>query len=313
MSGGSIKKTSKKVTKKPVQKTGSLVSKQKKTSKILHKSTRKKKTVVGAKRIKKPSPINLKTSKTTVKKKPASKTKIAKRAGKQSRQDVKNSPLNNFSIPKARIIYEKNERSKIFLMWVGVSFFMILIIIFWLFSIKQNFADSYQIFSSPKQTISWGQMADELNQQINDFKKDLSSLHNFASSSQNIVNEDPSKQIFFSNQQAIENLKQKLENKIQASSTQKYYFSLSVDDEQQLLINIDKLKIGDSLKAVKDLLGEANFIEEIRDKRGVFVVKKLDYYIKILAKDFVNDKYDKYCSLEFDLADKLIKINKKVD
>lgn len=83
---------------------------------------------------------------------------------------------------KSELLYEewqgqeREERDKKLIMWSGVTFFMILILAVWAFNVKNSIKAS-----EPKnngQDINWVQMTEQLNQTMQEMKKNLADLKN---------------------------------------------------------------------------------------------------------------------------------------
>ena len=84
--------------------------------------------------------------------------------------------------------------------------------------------------------------------------------------------------------------------------TQKYFFQ-----------KINKIKYGDSVVRVRDILGEPSNDVKLVDKVGVFRARILTYYIKLLGKDRVNERYDRYVMFIFNINDNLTKIKSNAE
>jgi hypothetical protein len=266
-------------------------------------------------------PLILKTpSKTS--EKAIIKAKTVKKTKKQSPKPVAEKKLET-ATPKGRIVVERSEKDKQFLMWAGVSFFMILIVIFWAYSIKESIKRSNSEWQSSEKAITWSQMADELSDKILEIKNDIKTVRSFASSSVEELGSENKSSLFRTatssnkliDDDVIKNLKHDLEIKTGASEPAKdeYYFVLEDDYAEILLVNLEDLTIGDSSEQVKNILGEPNSEQELKDQRGVFIAKILSYYLKIYKENEVNENYDRYISLEFEQDDTLLKINKFLD
>jgi len=237
------------------------------------------------------------------------------------RLEIKREDIN---IKQGRVITERTESSKIFLMWSGVSFFMILIVIFWGYNTVNNIQKAQLDFQPSERSLALKQMTAELSSKMGEIKSDIESIKSFASSSIESQAGDNNRESIFqatattSNQvtdELIQNLKRNLEIKSGLSEPldSEYYFLIDTEDEKKLLAGLEVIEINDSLEDVEEALGEPSFEQELLDNRGAFVIKKLSYYIKIYQEDLVNLKYDKYISLEFDETDKLLKIDKFID
>lgn len=251
------------------------------------------------------------------------KSKVVKKIKKQAVKSVvvKKSEV---AIPKGRIIAKRTEKDKRFLMWAGVSFFMILIVIFWIYNTKESIKQSSLKWQSSEKATAWNQMADELSDKIVEMRNDIKAVRSFASSSrEQALQTEDNPTIFQSsgsstetiNDKLVKDLKHNLEIKTGISEPAEgdYFFTLESENLAVLLSALKDVKIGDDLAQVKAVLGEPNFEQELTDKRGAFVTKIITYYVKIYQKDTINKQYDRYISLEFDQNDTLLKINKFLD
>jgi len=320
MSGGAVKKTIKKkiVRKKAIEQ---------KIVKPASVKTRKK--TISRKTVKKaPQKINLKVKinkPKTAKKTKALKSETVIKKQIKRKQKVKNIIKEKTNIPQGEIITKKTERDKQFLMWAGVSFFMILIIVFWIYNLKSNIGQTNLGWQRSEKATNWSQMADELNEQITQLKNEISTVRTFASSS--LVEEKEKKRTSIfqdiststsrksADDSFIENLKHKLEETSTSTLKDKnsYYFILGEDKLGSLLFDLEKIKKGDDLDQVKEYIGEPDSEQELRDQRGAFVSKILSYYIKIYQKDKASEVYDRYINFEFDKNNLLSKIDKVLD
>jgi len=70
---------------------------------------------------------------------------------------------------------EKIERDKKLMMWAGVSFFMVLILAFWILNIKNIFKETKEARENP-QKFEWGKITDEFGQTIEQIKEGLTEL-----------------------------------------------------------------------------------------------------------------------------------------
>ncbi len=359
MSGGAIKKpvVKKSVTKKKVAKTvlkPTVVRKGKKLApkKIVKKVSKKinlKVRTVNSKTPKKSSPAKL-TKPVRLPRKAlkieypeavlaesSKKTPLAsfdktqdKSSGQAKKQKTKvKTRFKNISpkpstTPKGKIITKKTDRDKIFLMWTGVSFFMILIVIFWIYNIKENLQQARLEGERSEKAITWNKMTDELNEKMLQLKTEINVVRSFASSSQ--AQEVPTNEVspIFQKTSSssetiddslIQNLKHDLEIKtgVSAPGENDYFFMLEEEKLASLLSNLTKIKKGDDLEKVKKNIGEASKEQVLMDQRGIFVTKIFSYYIKIYQEDRANDIYDRYINLEFDKDDLLVKIDKVLD
>ncbi len=309
-----------------------------------------KKKVVSKKNIKKkPQKINLKVrtiaNTASNPKKTASVKKAAKNrvlSGKKSKAKKKKLTANvkakkekiiktgnsavNIS-EKSKIIVEKTEKDKSFLMWTGVSFFMILIIIFWVYNTAQSLKKVSSEWQLSEKAVKWSQMADNLNEEILKIKNNVNEVREFSNFSdfEKDFSETNNHSLFFQkssstndqliDSELIEDLKSSLETKLDINKPEDKDFFFIIDDKkrEELLGNLEKIKLSDNIIQVKEILKDPDTEEELVDKRGAFIAKVLNYYIKIYKKDLINKKYDQYISLEFDDNDLLIKISKFLD
>jgi hypothetical protein len=125
----------------------------------------------------------------------------------------------------------------------------------------------------------------------------------------NLVNEkyDRSVRLIFNAQNVLVEIESNLEE-----GSPKYYFEMSEKDQEKFFKNLNSIKIGDSVDKVKAFLGEPTYDQIGASKKGEFISRDFTYYIKILEKDLVNEKYDQYVELSFDAKDKLTKIESNI-
>jgi hypothetical protein len=83
--------------------------------------------------------------------------------------------------------------------------------------------------------------------------------------------------------------------------------------KEEFFKKLDLIKIGDSVQRVKTVLGEPTYDQKLVGKKGEYVVRVLKYYIKILEKDIVNEKYDKSVRLLFNEENKLTEIESNIE
>ena len=96
------------------------------------------------------------------------------------------------------------------------------------------------------------------------------------------------------------------------SNNQKYYFEMAEKAQEEFLKKLNSIKIGDSVQKVKNILGEPTYDQIGASKKGEFISRDFTYYIKILEKGLVNEKYDQYVELSFDAKNKLTKIESNI-
>lgn len=70
---------------------------------------------------------------------------------------------------------ERTGRDKKLMMWAGVSFFMILILAFWILNIKSVFKGAKEARENP-QKFEWNKITNEFDQTIEQIKKGLNEL-----------------------------------------------------------------------------------------------------------------------------------------
>jgi hypothetical protein len=111
-------------------------------------------------------------------------------------------------------------------------------------------------------------------------------------------------QIAFGNSSAGSSMKQ--------NDHEKYFFEMSETQQKIFFNKLKLLKHGDSIKTIKDTLGEPNYDQKLIGKKGEFIARELIYYIKMWKKNLVNEKYDKSVRLILNSEDKLIKIESDI-
>ncbi len=227
---------------------------------------------------------------------------------------------------RGRILVLKTEKQKRLVMWVGVSFFMILIAIYWGYSTTQSIKGSQREWEKSDSAVNWGQLSEELSAKMQEIKSSMVAVNNFASTSIDTVSPKSleSADMFIDNAASstehigsttLNDLKHELETKkgIVPARDSDYYYFLNKEDLDKLLARIQKIKIGDDIKSIREVLPEPNYSEVLQDRRGVFIANVLTFYVKIFEKDTVSEKYDRYISLEFDKDGILQKINRVVE
>ena len=100
----------------------------------------------------------------------------------------------------------------------------------------------------------------------------------------------------------------KSQSEITNNSLQQYFFEMDKNKQEEFFKKLYLVKIGDSIQIVKNILGEPTYDQKLVSKEGVFRARILKYYIKILEKGLVNEKYDKAVRLIFNAKDTLIEI-----
>jgi len=136
---------------------------------------------------------------------------IAQSAEETWREPAGYQPVEN-EAPKADI----TDQDKKMIMWSGITFFMVLIIGFWLFNIKTIFKTDSNT-ANGNQQFNWNNIKGELNQTMAEVKKNLSEIKNLQN--QTMPNTLPSGNISSSTEQKIEQLKEKLLSDTTAAST----------------------------------------------------------------------------------------------
>ena len=165
MTEGGLKK-SKKIRKKSAKK----INKHKKTSKKVNLTVK----------IKKPKIKIVKNKKIT---KNTKKIENAKNIEKKNKELAREQTIEN--LEQAEIIYEKIEKDKKMMLIAGVSFFMILIGGFWIYSIKQVFQQTAKSIENNSEISSWKEMTDELSGKITEMKNGLEKIKEFENQSEN--------------------------------------------------------------------------------------------------------------------------------
>ncbi len=125
-------------------------------------------------RVKKGKKSEIKSRKRAVKSPKKSKLKV----GSDKKTDKTNKDELSLTLKKKDLTiqaadYAKIERNKRMVMWAGVTFFMILILAFWIFNLKTVFRAPVNNASSPQQEFSWSEMTDEFKSTMEQMRKDL--------------------------------------------------------------------------------------------------------------------------------------------
>lgn len=92
---------------------------------------------------------------------------------------------------------------------------------------------------------------------------------------------------------------------------QKFYIDIGKAAETKLLRKVRSLKTGASVEEVKSILGEPTDDQLLIGKKGEFHARVLEYYIRKLDTG-VNETHDRYVSLYFDEANKLMSVGYKL-
>ena len=90
-----------------------------------------------------------------------------------------------------------------------------------------------------------------------------------------------------------------------------FYIDIGKKAETNLLRKVRSLKIGASVEEVKAVVGEPTEDQMLIGKKGEFHARLLRYYIRELDTG-VNEIHDRYVSLYFDQANKLMGIGYKL-
>lgn len=78
------------------------------------------------------------------------------------------------------VLYEKVARDKRFMMWTGVTFFMILITFFWIYNTRQVFERSNIEGNNDFSLTDWQELTDEISEKMNQMKQDWENLESFS-------------------------------------------------------------------------------------------------------------------------------------
>ena len=113
---------------------------------------------------------------------------------------------------EGRVLQEKVERSKELIMWSGVIFFMMLIAVFWIYSLRHTFEAARIKESSEAGALSWQEMTEDLEDKISGFKEDYEEIKQAAEENNNennglpASNEAESKNLFSTSTAGMENI-----------------------------------------------------------------------------------------------------------
>ena len=94
---------------------------------------------------------------------------------------------------------------------------------------------------------------------------------------------------------------------------QKFYIDIGKAAETNLLRKVRSLKTGASVEEAKATVGEPTDDQMLIGKKGEFRARVLEYYIRKLDKGLVNEIHDRYVTLYFDEANKLVRVGYKPD
>lgn len=106
-----------------------------------------------------------------------------------------------------RIIFEKQQKDKQLIMWSGITFFMVLIMLIWAFQIKHSIKQT-KLENNNQKTEKWKEVFSDLKKNISDLKTDLEKVKQFSEESN--IQKD---------QSADNELIEKIKNNIIGSST----------------------------------------------------------------------------------------------
>mgnify|MGYP001583407589 CR=1 FL=1 len=92
-----------------------------------------------------------------------------------------------------------------------------------------------------------------------------------------------------------------------------YYFKLSDKEISEFIEKQKKVALNDTVNRVKEILGEPTHDEILLDKKRKFVSRSLDYYLKKLNKNLVNEKHDMVVYFFFDENNQLKEVTSNID
>ncbi|MFL6210549.1 MAG: hypothetical protein ACJ74W_16965 [Pyrinomonadaceae bacterium] len=95
----------------------------------------------------------------------------------------------------------------------------------------------------------------------------------------------------------------------------KYYYEMDKDQLEVFSANVAKINMGDTRQHVIAVLGIPTHEQKLAGKESNAPItgRKLEYYVKIWEKDFVNEKYDKSVGFLFNTEDQLVRITSNVE
>jgi len=105
---------------------------------------------------------------------------------------------------------DKVERDKKMIMWTGVSFFMVLILVGWTWSFKKAMK-KINVQSDQGSAIDWAEISSDFSQTMDQMKQGLAEVKNNPEMKNNINNSLPENQDLEINKEEITNLKTRLE------------------------------------------------------------------------------------------------------
>ena len=213
-------------------------------------------------------------------------------------------------VSQARVLKQKHEREKLVLMWVGISFFMILVFVFWVYNFKKSINSIQGSDYSFETSSDWESLTKELSGAMADIKTNIESLKSFSSSTEPSVETSERTTPLFQNASTtkmLEDLKEDLEEKYEEK--QAPFFVMNDEEKVNFLEKIDVLVEGVSVEDVIAQVGEANYDQTIRDSRANFISRDLSYYL-LMKYEKDTSKSDSFIILEFDSENKLKNINK---
>ena len=136
------------------------------------------------------SELRPKAKRRTIKSKTREKKKLQEDNKKQKLGNEEKARLEKYeqidlSPEEIVMLEEKVERQKRFIMWSGVTFFMVLIAGIWIYNAKSIFQASSQTWSNSDDVSldNWNEMANDLGNKISEMQDDLENIRTNAASS----------------------------------------------------------------------------------------------------------------------------------
>lgn len=86
-------------------------------------------------------------------------------------------------------IHEQVEHNKKIIMWSGVTFFTILIVFFWIISMKQNIKQTNVEIQTKSAATIWNEKAEQLDYQITEMNSNLEKINTFTKESKENIKE----------------------------------------------------------------------------------------------------------------------------
>ncbi|MCR4336510.1 MAG: hypothetical protein NUV91_01710 [Candidatus Omnitrophica bacterium] len=93
---------------------------------------------------------------------------------------------------------------------------------------------------------------------------------------------------------------------------QKYFFEMDEKSREELLKKVQSIELNDAFEKVTSILGQPDYDENLIDKKGKFMARRIRYYLKRWEMKGVNESKDESVSFYFDIEGNLKDISSKI-